>query len=103
MNVHHLRYFVATARHGSFAKAGAVLKMSPSPLGRRVRDLERYLGYPVFRRTPHGAELTPAGRRLLPVAMRLLTVVAELDGLRTPIGRPPAQPQPQPARHTVRH
>ena len=58
-----LRAFEAAARHGSFAKAGAELNVTPAAISHRVKDLETALGVPMFARLPRGVLLTDAGRR----------------------------------------
>lgn len=78
MEIFHLRYFVAVADELSFTRAAAHLRMATSPLSRRVRDLERELGAPLFERSHHGVSLTPAGAALLPLAR---DVLARFDAL----------------------
>ena len=58
-----LRAFEAAARHGSFAKAGQELNVTPAAISHRIKDLERALGVPMFARLPRGVLLTDAGRR----------------------------------------
>jgi DNA-binding transcriptional LysR family regulator len=72
-----LRYFVAVAEELHFGRAADRLHMSPSPLSRAIRELERDLGVVLFVRTTRRVELTPAGSLLLERARRAL---AEIDG-----------------------
>jgi DNA-binding transcriptional LysR family regulator len=58
-----LRAFEAAARHGSFAKAGQELNVTPAAISHRVKHLEMALGVPMFARLPRGVLLTDAGRR----------------------------------------
>lgn len=74
----HLRYFVAVAEELSFTRAARRLHMATSPLSRRVRDLERELGGPLFERTSRWVRLTEAGLLLLPEARE---VVRRFDGI----------------------
>ncbi|MQY20201.1 LysR family transcriptional regulator [Nocardia macrotermitis] len=83
----HLRYFIAVAEELSFSRAAARLHLSPSPLSRRIRDLERELGRDLFIRGHHHIELTTAGASLLPAAREIMrrvdavpTLVREATG-----------------------
>ena len=79
MEVHQLRCFVAVAEESHFGRAADRLHLTPSPVSRAVRDLERELGAELFVRRYHQVELTPLGRDLLPQARDLL---AGLDDLK---------------------
>ncbi|BBZ05645.1 LysR family transcriptional regulator [Mycolicibacterium chitae] len=79
MEMHHVRYFVAVAEELSFSRAAERLHMAPSPLSRRIKDLERELGAELFVRDYHHISLTEVGRRLLPSAIE---VVEKFDALR---------------------
>jgi DNA-binding transcriptional LysR family regulator len=63
-----LEVFVVAARSGSFSGAAAALKVTQSAVSRRVQQLERDLGSPLFVRYKLGLKLTPEGEVLLPAA-----------------------------------
>ncbi|MFA5121291.1 LysR substrate-binding domain-containing protein [Zavarzinia sp.] len=59
-----LRAFEAAFRHQSFARAAAELNVAQAAVSRHVRDLEIWLGAPLFERRARGVALTLAGQRL---------------------------------------
>src|SRR3954465_2010464 len=61
-----LRAFEAAGRHRGFARAAGELHVTQGAISRHVRVLEEHLGVDLFRRRPHGVELTERGRALLP-------------------------------------
>jgi DNA-binding transcriptional LysR family regulator len=74
MDVHlrNLRYFVAAAEELHFSRAAERVHVSQPALSKQIRQLERELRFPLFRRDRRGVELTAAGEALLPGARRLL-------------------------------
>ena len=58
-----VQVFLAVARAGSLQQAGARLGIDRTTVGRRVVQLERRLGAPLFTRGRAGLALTAAGRR----------------------------------------
>ena len=61
-----LRAFEVAARHRSFVRAADELHVTQGAVSRHVKLLEAELGVTLFKRNPHGVELTPQGRALLP-------------------------------------
>lgn len=54
--------FVEVARASSFRRAGEVLGIPHATVSRRIADLEREIGTPLFNRTTRRVELTDAGK-----------------------------------------
>lgn len=59
-----LRCFEAAARYQSYTAAAEVLGLTQSAVSRQVKDLEDYIGTPLFRREGRGVRLTTAGTTL---------------------------------------
>lgn len=59
------RIFLAVSRAGSVRGAVDSLGMSQSTIGRRICSLEKKLGTELFKKMPHGYELTPSGRAMI--------------------------------------
>jgi DNA-binding transcriptional LysR family regulator len=74
MDVHlrNLRYFVTVAEELHFSRAAERLRLSQPALSKQIRQLERELRFPLFRRERRRVELTAAGEALLPAARQLL-------------------------------
>lgn len=75
-----LAAFEAAGRHESFVKAAAELHLSPSAVSHRVKLLERHLGHRLFRRLPHGVQLTDRGHAYLPRVRSLFDDLATATG-----------------------
>jgi len=72
-----LRAFEAAARHESFAKAADELGVTPGAVTQQIRQLEAWLGFPLFRRLPQGVALTDAARAALPRLSRGFEALGE--------------------------
>jgi DNA-binding transcriptional LysR family regulator len=70
--LHELEVFSAVADAGSFAKAGARLRLSPPAVTRAISALEDRLGARVFNRTTRSLTITDVGQRFLENARRIL-------------------------------
>ena len=65
-----LRAFEAAARCESFIKAADELGVTASAVTQQIRQLESWLGFPLFRRLAQGVTLTQAAREALPKLTR---------------------------------
>jgi len=72
MDIQQLRYFVEVAQELHFGRAADRLHITPSPLSRRIRELERELGVELYVRGYHDVQLTEAGQLLLDPARDVL-------------------------------
>lgn len=63
-NLNDLRAFLAVAQMGSFTKAAAQLRVSPSALSHSIKGIEERLKIKLFSRTTRSVSTTSAGERL---------------------------------------
>lgn len=56
-----VKSFVAAARYQNFTRAAEALCVTQAAISRQVRELESYLGTPLFKRVGRSVELTTAG------------------------------------------
>jgi DNA-binding transcriptional LysR family regulator len=76
-----VRAFVAVSRQGTIAAAAEELHVTPSPLSRTIRDLERQVGGDLFRRNYHQFDRTDLGDRFLPLAVEIVAQAEEAASL----------------------
>jgi len=72
MNIQQLRYVVAIATSGTFREAAEKMYVSQPSLSISVRDLEKELGFKIFRRTSSGTFLTRRGMEFYEKAQELV-------------------------------
>lgn len=99
MELRHLRYFEAVARHSHVTRAASELHIAQPALSKQISQLEQELGVALFDRIGRNVRLTEAGEALLPHVHAVLSQVeaaraemAERVGLRrgrASIGTPP--------------
>jgi DNA-binding transcriptional LysR family regulator len=77
IELRHLRYFIAVAEELHFSRAAKRLRIAQPPLSQQIRNLERYVGHPLFTRNSRAVTLTHAGEVLLERARNLLKRVDE--------------------------
>ena len=78
MEFRQIRYALAVAKERSFTKAAARLNVSQSAVSEQVKLLEEEAGFPLFRRTSRGIEVTERGRSFLYDAERIASDVLSL-------------------------
>ena len=84
IDVRRLAVLREVARLGSFNRAAAELRLTPSAVSQQISALERALGSAVVRRSTRGVELTEAGRVLVETGD---AIAAELANAEREIGR----------------
>jgi DNA-binding transcriptional LysR family regulator len=99
MELRHLRYFEAVARHSHVTRAAEELHIAQPALSKQISQLEHELDVALFDRIGRNVRLTEAGEALLPHVRAVLTQIeaarvemAERVGLRrgrAAIGTPP--------------
>jgi DNA-binding transcriptional LysR family regulator len=73
-----VRFFLAVAREGTLARAGLVLAVDQTTVGRRIAALEERLSASLFDRSTGRFVLTDAGRRMVLSAERMEEAALEL-------------------------
>jgi len=81
MNIQQLKYAVEVARTGSITRAAENMFMSQPNLSKAIRELEKSIGFPIFRRTTRGMEMTDKGSVFLDRARGVLAQVSEMEQL----------------------
>ncbi|MEO0999909.1 MAG: LysR family transcriptional regulator [Pseudomonadota bacterium] len=71
-----LRAFEAAARHLSFTAAAGELSITQSAVSQHIRNLEGFLGRPLFERLPRALRLTEDGTNYLPTVRATLETLA---------------------------
>lgn len=72
-----LRAFEAAARNLSFRAAANEIGVTSGAISQQVRKLELSLGVALFRRLPHGLQLTPKGEMYLPKITKIFDDLTE--------------------------
>ena len=75
----NLRYFLELARTGTLAAAARRAGVEHTTVARRIQQLEKRIGAPLFAREVSGHRLTEAGRQLLPSVEAMETAVLGVE------------------------
>ena len=78
LNFRHLLYFWTVAQRGHLTRAAAQLRVSQSALSAQIRQLEAYLGRPLFERSGRALQLTDFGAMVLDYADSIFGLGQEL-------------------------
>ena len=78
LNYHHLRTFWAIVRHRGMTAAATALRVSQSTLSEQLRELEAWLGLPLFERRGRQLHLTEGGRMAFEHAETIFATGREL-------------------------
>ncbi len=82
MELRHMRYFEAVARHSHVTRAAAELHIAQPALSKQISQLEQELGLALFDRVGRNVRLTEAGEALLP---HVRAVLAQVEAARAEI------------------
>jgi DNA-binding transcriptional LysR family regulator len=75
-----VRLVLAIVEEGSISRAADKLNLAVAAASRRVSDLEEQLGARLFRRVPHGVEVTESGGKLLQYLRQIDNLIDRLEG-----------------------
>lgn len=76
-----LRVFTEVTRQMSFSRAAESLHLSPPAVTMQVKELENYVGLPLFERQGRQIQLTMAGEYFLVYAKRLLSTLKDSENV----------------------
>jgi DNA-binding transcriptional LysR family regulator len=75
-----MKTFLAVVRHGSFARAGKHIGLTPAAVGLQMRALEEELRCRLFDRGPSNVVLNPAARAMVPQFEEIIRRYESLSG-----------------------
>lgn len=79
-----IKYFLTVTEEGNFARAAWSLKLTPSVITKKIKQLEDQLGYKLFYRTTRKVSLTPEGEEFL---KRAECLIANYDNAFIPLNK----------------
>ncbi len=82
LDIRQVRYVVEVADRGSFSRAAERLGIAQPALSQQVLNVERELGFDLFKRHPRGASVTPAGAAFVEDARAAVCAFRRRDGAR---------------------
>lgn len=81
MNLTHLRYLIEVERLGSITKAATALYMGQPNLSKAIKEVEREIGGPIFKRTAKGVVPTEKGKDFLQYAKAIIVQMDKMEDL----------------------
>ena len=87
MNVWYLKYAVEVERTGSITQAAENLYMAQPNLSKAIKELEKEIGFAIFKRTPRGMVPTGKGLEFLNRVKPILRQLDDLEMLYQPDNR----------------
>ena len=87
MNTTYLNYALEIERVGSISQAAQNLYMAQPNLSKAIRELEKELGFPIFKRTAKGVRPTEAGTEFLYHARQIMEQVSAVERIIQWIGK----------------
>ena len=86
MNTTYLNYALEIERVGSISQAAQNLYMAQPNLSKAIRELEKELGFTIFKRTAKGVRPTEAGTEFLYHARQIMEQVGAVERISQRIG-----------------
>lgn len=81
MRIEQLQYFTEIAKTGSIRKAADNLFISSPALSTAIHNLEKELGFPLFKRQHSGVVLTSYGQKALDLSQHILEITSKFDNI----------------------
>lgn len=81
MNTLYFKYVLEVERTGSISQAAQNLYMAQPNLSKSIKDLEKDLGYSIFKRTTNGVTITEKGAEFIYHAKKVMEQINEIDKL----------------------
>lgn len=81
LNLTHLKYMVEVERMGSITKAAAALYMGQPNLSKAIKEMEREIGVPIFKRSAKGVVPTEKGKAFLQYTKAILVQMDKMESL----------------------
>ena len=81
MNTLYFKYVLEVERTGSISQAAQNLYMAQPNLSKSIKDLEKDLGYSIFKRTTSGVTITEKGAEFIYHAKKVMEQINEIDKL----------------------